>query len=289
MDATENDTHKDDTKAPIKSAGSTSALRGKCVGWCVCVCDPYTLLQYLPVSLSVPLSLSIPILARASLGMGLRGLRSVALAAFLASLRGLTATATATASSSTANDFAAFNEEIQNLRLTLADPAPLSQQILFQLDIALTNVYCQNITIGDIRGEYYQQEEALNTSNSNSSNTLLLLYRLAVDPYSMTCFTDYSYTYGGFLSNSGTARMQLTDNGVTMTFGVSSLSNSLSSNSSSNSSSSSLPPNETTVQSCEPRVVITDLQLSGGVESFIVQLFSEAVTNAVEGVVTSST
>jgi hypothetical protein len=161
--------------------------------------------------------------------------------------------------------------------------------LLFQLDIALTNVYCQNITIGDIRGEYYQQEEARNTSNSNSSNTLLLLYRLAVDPYSMTCFTDYSYTYGGFLSNSGTARMQLTDNGVTMTFGVSSLSNSLSSNSSSNSSSSSLPPNETTVQSCEPRVVITDLQLSGGVESFIVQLFSEAVTNAVEGVVTSST
>jgi hypothetical protein len=164
-------------------------------------------------------------------------------------------------------DFELFNDAIQDLKLVVPDPAPIVQQILFQLDINLTNVYCVDISIGDMTGDY--------TLTSDHE----LLYMLSIDPYSMTCYTDYTYSYGGFLSSSGTANMAMTaGNGVNLTLSLQSP-----------STFDRAPPNATALTSCVPRVDIGSVQFTGAIESIIASLFQDVVTNAVEGQVATGT
>ena len=161
-------------------------------------------------------------------------------------------------------DFETFNEEIKDLKLLVDDPDPIVQNVLFELQVQLTNVYCTNIQIGDMSGDY---------SNTNQA----LTYKLSVDPFGLDCYAEYSYNYGGFLQDSGTAVLIMTANAVELSLGFSSA-----------SEFELAPPTGSNVTGCTPRVTIDDVQLGGEVEALVASLFSEMASETIGQVVSDT-
>ena len=157
-------------------------------------------------------------------------------------------------------DFDIFNEAIKDLTFNLEDPGPIVQQILFELRIQLTNVYCVDINIGDAQGDY--------TMTSNQE----LTYTLDLEPFAMTCYADYSYTYGGFIRSSGTALVVTGGNAVELGLGFES----------SSTDFELAPPNRTTLKTCVPQLEVTNIEFSGVIEGVVARIFQTAVADAVE-------
>jgi hypothetical protein len=156
-------------------------------------------------------------------------------------------------------DFASFNEALKSVTLKLPDPPPISQQVLFRLRIQLTNVYCQDIVIGDIKTNF--------TKDSNQE----LTFDFDADPFAMNCYADYSYDYGGFIRSSGEMTANARNNRARLSLGFRSPSN-----------FAEAPPNQTTVKACDTSIDIFDIELSRGLESVIASIFKDAVSRLVE-------
>ena len=172
-------------------------------------------------------------------------------------------------------DFASFNEAIADLRLQVEPPAPISTQILFELAITLSNVYCEDIELGDMQGSYNTNNMTTTTADASNNNTAELVYSLTVNPFDITCKAAYSYTYGFLFSGNGIVTLQMSSNVLQMDFGFASGGGS--------SSFDVSPPNSTTVQQCNTAVNIESVALDSGLEAVIVEVFQGLVADALEG------
>lgn len=89
-------------------------------------------------------------------------------------------------------DFALFNELFKDAELMLVDDVTLEEEGLASLNIR--NLVCTDFNLGDLQTEYEVFEE-----NGNE----VLAFTVTVQPFSMRCSADYSYSLLSFLSTFG--------------------------------------------------------------------------------------
>lgn len=153
-------------------------------------------------------------------------------------------------------DFDSINEALQNVQLVVPNPDPITTTILLPLTIEVSDIVCEEITIGDLQTSY----TATNTQMD---------FQLDLFPFSMTCRGNYAYNYGGFVSSSGSLTATIGDSRVMLGLGFAS------------EDFATTPPNATEVSQCSSDIQVEQLQFSGELENVIANLFRDGVQDLV--------
>lgn len=153
-------------------------------------------------------------------------------------------------------DFQSINEALESVQLIVPNPAPITTNILFPLTIEVSNLVCEQINIGDLQTEY--------TATNTDMN-----FQLDLFPFSMTCYGNYAYNYGGFVRNSGTLTANIGDSRVLLGLGFTS------------EDFAVAPPNATQVSQCSSDIRVDGLMFSGELENVIANLFRDGVQTLV--------
>jgi len=151
-----------------------------------------------------------------------------------------------------------LNSLLDNAQIQLPDSA-ISQS---GLDLNIRNLYCQNVSIVDLRTEFNQ------TDYKTVVNTLAIEFHV-------TCVADYSYTYPPFFRGAGKVTIATQNNRLETAVQVQSL-----------VGFSEAPPSQVSVLQCTSHLNITDVDFDGGVVAGIWArlegVLDEVIEHAVE-------
>ena len=161
-------------------------------------------------------------------------------------------------------DFKEFNDLFANAVVNLPD-VDVSRS---GLNLRLRNMYCQNISVGDIQTNFtVTPPQQSNNTNGQASAIVMGFF---VNPFDFLCVADYSYSFT-FFRGSGKMTARARDSQANLKVNVTSP-----------TSFAQKPPNETNVVSCDTRIEIYDMSFEGGVVARVLDLLEDLVDDVVE-------
>lgn len=159
-------------------------------------------------------------------------------------------------------DFAELNKLFQGAVIGLPDASITDRVIGITLTLDITNLRCEQITVGDIIIDY------------NKDSNQRLRFKIDVVALGLICYLDYDYRYG-LLRGGGSADAYTSGNSAAVTIGFQS------------SDFSQSPPSDLAVEACETNINIVDLDFRGGIVSSILDTFERLIRGTIEGEIRS--
>lgn len=159
--------------------------------------------------------------------------------------------------SSSGGDFASLNTLLENAKILLPDTQIKQFVVIADLEVNLTDIYCDNIAIQNIQMSYVKNNDQTLTTNIVASEA------------TMVCFAQYVYAYS-FMSGNGQLQATTAGNRLETDLIFSS------------SNFNTAPPTNVSVQNCSTTVNVTDLSFSGGAIASIATAFESLIKRIVE-------
>jgi hypothetical protein len=159
--------------------------------------------------------------------------------------------------SSSGGDFASLNTLLKNARILLPDTQIKQFVVIADLEVNLTDIYCDNIAIQNIQMPYVK-------NNNQTLNT-----NIVASEATMVCFAQYVYAYS-VMSGNGQLHATTAGNRLETDLVFSS------------SNFNTAPPTSVTVQNCSTTVNVTGLIFSGGAIASIATAFESLIKRIVE-------
>lgn len=154
-------------------------------------------------------------------------------------------------------DFADFNQLFESAKIDLPD-AEVSQKIAgITLTLKMKNLYCQNITIGDIE-----------LSHKKVSNQRLD-FNVSIVDLTMNCFSEYDYDYG-FLNGNGRIEAYSKGNYAQTSLAFTS------------TNFDTAPPTGADVAFCTSNLNIYNMEFRGGIVNWLLDTFQSLVRGVIE-------
>lgn len=160
-------------------------------------------------------------------------------------------------------DFESLNVVLASVQLAIDEsPVILETVAGSTLEIALSNITCRALQLGNVVIDWQQQQDTTTTTTTTSNNNIHLTNTVQLQQVDLDCSMLYTYSYL-FFSGSGGLDLMTADNTIVTTNDITGSSSSSIISSSTKSSAAAATTTNVNMTSCRASIQIQDMVFDG--------------------------